>query len=206
MFCVIYRWFISRSQDTQKPLPSMARRHLHHCSTCQAFHSATGVLSQKLEQDSAALLKENTIEDEQSLTLNEKIIAALDREIEKNPIKPNRVFTMAPRPSTVSTRLSRVPVPLLAAAMLFLVLALGIGIQQFIPGIFTGNKSTTELFKGLDSFGLSMNLDVSPNTINSLADGVETPMQTEITELKKTVKSGADFLLSCLDVNFEPEG
>ncbi|MCK4625234.1 MAG: hypothetical protein KAV00_07985, partial [Phycisphaerae bacterium] len=37
MFCILHRWFISRSMDTVKPLPWMVDRHVRRCRECAHF-------------------------------------------------------------------------------------------------------------------------------------------------------------------------
>ena len=39
MWCGIVKWWVSRSLDTHKPLPFLARKHLLHCADCRQFET-----------------------------------------------------------------------------------------------------------------------------------------------------------------------
>ncbi len=72
MFCSIYKWFISRSQDLEKPLAGPVGRHLHRCASCREYAEFCESLKNRSAQDIAGYL------DDYNGALNEKIVSALD--------------------------------------------------------------------------------------------------------------------------------
>ena len=53
MWCFWTKWFLSRSEDTGKSMPSWALRHLEHCQDCRSFQR----LNRSLEEFSDIALQ-----------------------------------------------------------------------------------------------------------------------------------------------------
>lgn len=177
MLCVIHKWFVSRSLDTGKTLPGFVSSHLRHCSGCRDFHHLSGTLSRRLVQDAEIFLLER---DE---FLNERI---------------NTALTAKPKPVVVKRRNpAQIFVPAFAAALFVFVVAMGVILQNSkgrAPG--TDPNPLT---------GLSELVPGKTASLPEIVGRLETPMESEMSGLKKSVDSAAKFLISCLDIKINPE-
>ena len=171
MFCLIYRWMVSRSHDTGKPLSGAAARHIERCSECSAFARSTESLSTGLRRDAREFLRRNG---ENGTALDEKIISSLTTE--SKPVRiPRRRF---------------MPVPAFAAAVLVVLITAAI---LFRSGpVSTPGPGT---FPPIDVPGT---ID-TPDVLQDIAVKVESPIETEMHSLEQSVKSAAKSLLSGLD-------
>ena len=177
MFCNIYKWFISRSLDLGKKVPGFVSGHLRRCPACREFSRISESLNQRLADDASRFLHESTVND----SLNKKIISALA--VKQRPKKTER------------RRFLTAPLPALAAAVVVLAIAVGI-ILQTIPAKAPG---TTNDMMNLSEFSIT-------NTFFQDAVGdIESPMETEILELKQSLDSAAEFLISGLDIQINQE-
>ncbi len=172
MFCSVYKWLISQAADSGKPIAGHVKRHANRCDTCREFTQLCEELKPKFAQDKQTILKNN---DE---ALNKKIITALDRES----------ISMLDR--QVVTRRLKAPRPALlpALAAVFLVLAVSISII-----FLTGPRS-----EKATSMGRISEL-VSAAAPEEMLVKVESPLEREYVELKKSLDSTTRFLLSSLN-------
>ena len=178
MFCNVYKWMISQAADSEKPVSGFVKKHARRCDSCREFARLCESLKPKFAQDKLALL-ENA-----DGTLDKKILSALSEErvSASERHRASRKF-MARRPALV---------PSLAAA--FLVLAISLSIL-FI--VIPYSKKT-------DSFGRPSEL-VSAAAPEVLLAKVESPLEKEYRELKKTFNSTAEYLRSVLDFHIGEE-
>ncbi len=72
MMCSVYKWFVSSTLDTGKPLPGFVSKHLSHCHECHTFASHAGHLHHTLANDTPTFLKEFSHQE-----FAEKIISGL---------------------------------------------------------------------------------------------------------------------------------
>jgi hypothetical protein len=56
MLCFIYKWNISRTLDTRKPLSRRTKRHLAGCESCREFSRLGEEMDRRLADDAASLL------------------------------------------------------------------------------------------------------------------------------------------------------
>jgi len=56
MLCFIYKWNISRTLDTRKPLSRPTKRHLAGCESCREFSRLGEEMDRRLTDDAASLL------------------------------------------------------------------------------------------------------------------------------------------------------
>ncbi|MFC2155361.1 hypothetical protein ACFLRB_02570 [Acidobacteriota bacterium] len=177
MLCIIHKWFVSRSLDTGKKLPGFVSSHLRHCGGCREFHQLSGSLSRRLARDGEVYLLER---DE---FLNERINSAL---------------TAKPQPVVVKKRNpAQIFVPAFAAALFVFVVAMGV-ILQNTKGVAPG-ANTNPLT------GISELVPGKRASLPEIVGRVESPMESEMTGLKKSVGSAAKFLISYLDIKINPE-
>ena len=175
MFCMITKWFISRSLDTGKKLPGFVTHHLQSCADCRNFHTLSGSLTQRLTRDGGVILRERDD------ALNERIHSSLAPE---------------PQPVVVKRRKpSHIFVPAFAAALFVLVVAMGVVLQDRTPGAPGSDQNPLTGLSGLLPEKASL---------PELVGRVESPMETEMSGLKQTVNSAAKFLISCLDIKIDP--
>lgn len=58
MLCFIYKWNISRTLDTRKPLSRPTKRHLAGCESCREFSRLGEEMERRLTDDAASLLED----------------------------------------------------------------------------------------------------------------------------------------------------
>jgi len=172
MFCSVYKWLISQAADSGKPITGHVKRHTNQCDTCREFAQLCESLKPKFAQDKHAILKNY---DE---ALRKRIITALDRES----------ISMPDRQVVTRKLKARRPALLPALAAAFLILAV------FISIIFLAVPRT----KNATSMGRISEL-VSAATPEDMLVKVESPLEREYVELKKTLDSTTKFLLSSLN-------
>lgn len=182
MFCFFHKWFISRTLDVGNRLPGFVSRHLGHCRECRDFYRLSGSLAPRLSHDAAEFLLERKD------LLDERINSALAsrREPEQNR---EPVFNRRRTPLFA-------PVPLLAAALLVLAVAIGLILQTIPPGT-TGNDQ--------NPFSSLSEIRLGKTSLPEIIGRVESPIESEMTGLKQTVNSATEFLLSCLDIKINRE-
>jgi hypothetical protein len=166
MFCSIYKWYISRSLDSGKSLPTLVSRHIRRCASCRQFAQFSESLENRLVKEVPGFL------DGYDESLNGKILSTLARQPE-----PKRATKR--RPALI---------PVLAAASAVLVISIAI-VWLSLPssGRITPLNQLAQLRISKASFE------------NALVK-IDSPYEEELTELKQTLKSTADFLLSRVDI------
>lgn len=173
MFCFIYKWMISWALDSGKGLPGAANRHIDRCSDCREFARLSGFLATRLTQDAPGFLQSGH---ETSDMLNIKITSALD--------------TKTPTQLTRRQRFNFIPKPALAAALLVLAVAIAV-LFQVIP--FTtptpGERPINDLSES-----------VTVKNPLQIIEKVESPIESEMRSLGRSVNSAAKFLISRLDI------
>ena len=174
MFCSIYKWKISQAMDSGKPTSSNVQRHISKCETCREYAELCTSLKPKFAQDKHAILEEF---DE---GLNKKIMAAIPEAAERMP-EPERTASSPKRPFR---RLALIPS--LAAAIS--VLAISISIFFFV--LPRGEQSP--------SLGQISNLVSAASPENVLLN-MESPLEKEYAELKRTFESTGKFLISSFE-------
>lgn len=105
-------------------------------------------------------------------TLDERVTAALARK---------------PKPSLPGRR-TLVPLPAFATVLVVLAAAVGLILLTFSPA------AKDNPIESLSEFRLS------GTSLPAIVSRVESPIEAEMHELRQSVKSAADFLVSCLDI------
>lgn len=180
MFCPLYKWKISRAMDSQKATSGLVQRHMRRCDSCREYAELCASLKPKFTQDKQAILQ-NFDEN-----LNKKIMMAIPEKIK---------FGSEPeRKTRAQNSLFRRPafVPSLAAALT--VLAISISILFFaLPR--TKQRQPLGQISAL----------VSAASPEDVLSKVESPLEKEYAELKRTLESTSKFLISSLDLRFGPQ-
>jgi hypothetical protein len=169
MFCFINKWLISRSLDLGKRLPALVSCHLGHCRSCREFYRLSESISRRLSREAAEFIRKR------DNRLNEKILSAL---------------TAKSTPRLVS-RFRPWPLPILAAASVVLVVAIGIVVLTTPGAAPVIDKNP------LDDLS---QLGIARTSLPEIAARLESPIDSEMQELTQSIKSASDFLLSCVDV------
>ncbi len=169
MLCFVYKWLISRALDSGKKLPNLAARHLNRCQECRHFARLSESLASKLTLAGAVFRQGN------HHVLNEKIISAL-------------VTQPIPR-STPKGRF--LPIPAFAAALVTLAAVVGIILLQVIPLPAPGPDKS--LLNDLPRIA------ATKPPLQEIVGLIESPMETEMLGLEKSMKSALEHLLSCLN-------
>ncbi|MCP5105644.1 MAG: hypothetical protein GY950_19815, partial [bacterium] len=157
-------------------MPRFVTRHINRCGACRDFAALSGSLSSRLVRDAEAILQGS------NESLEERIISALEEK---------------PRVQRLPRR-HYLPLPALAAALVVVAAALGV-IFQVIPFTTPGNSSEYNMSD------LPRPVNVN-NVLQNIAGRVESPIESEMASLEKTVKSAAEHLLTDLDIKstFDP--
>jgi hypothetical protein len=175
MFCFINKWLISRSLDLGKRLPALVTRHLGHCRSCREFYRLSESISRRLSREAAEFIRKR------DNRLNEKILSALTAK------STPRLAPRFPR----FPRFRPWPIPILAAASVVLVVAIGIVILTTPTAAPLIDKNP------LDELS---QLGIARTPLPEIAARLESPIDSEMQELRQSIRSASDFLLSCLDV------
>ena len=173
MFCFIYKWIISWVLDSGKELPGAAKRHIDRCSGCREFARVSGSLAARLTQDAPGFLQKSHDTNE---WLNIKISSALD--------------TKTPTHSTRRHRFNFMPKPALAAALVLVAVATAV---IFLVSPFT---APAPVRPSINDFSKPITVKIPLKVIQQ----VESPIESEMRSLGKSINSAAKFLVSCLDV------
>jgi hypothetical protein len=173
MFCSIYKWKISKAMDLGKPTSGMVQKHMSKCSSCREYAQLCTSLKPKFSQDKQAILRDFDPD------LNKKIMAAIPEKPERGP-EPRQKARMpwhsVRRPAFI---------PSLAAALVVLVISISL--------LFLLPRSEQAPELGQISSLVSA---ASPQVVLSK---VESPLEKEYIELKRTLESTSKFLISSID-------
>jgi hypothetical protein len=177
MLCFIHKWKISRAIDSERTPGGWTRRHLEKCVSCREFSRLIQDLEKRLAADATALLASA----DPSLAGRIKSAVAAGGAAKS--------FSLSPiRPKAYRLR------PVWAAAAS---LAIVVGVSL----IWT----VTHRPVGMPALNSFLKLDDSRAYLETALAKAESPYHEEIMELKQTLESTADYLLSRLDVNLGPE-
>ena len=169
MKCSFHKWNISRALDSGEPLGSLTKLHLVHCEACREFLRLTEDMGRRLADDASLLLGDARP------ALNDRVQQALDE-----PWRPASTPPLS-RPKLLPLR------PVLAAAALLAVVGVSlIWIARSRPA-------------GMPRLDPLLQLETGRANLVSALQRAESPYQEEISELKKTLKSTADYLASRFD-------
>jgi hypothetical protein len=171
MRCRINKWLISRSLDREKSFPRQVRRHIESCATCREFARFSQSLAEKAQRDADVLF-------------------------EKSPtFRPEDIIAKAeffPTPEEAAWPKRRLFwIPVVSTAAVGLIVAAVIFLHPWAPA---GPASFWEQIDTLKKIHLS------GRSIEGLAVGAESPLETEYESLKKAVESATKFLLDRLDI------
>ena len=177
MWCFIHKWNISRAIDAARPPAKLTRRHLERCAACREFSRINRDLEKRLAADAAAL----TAASDPSLAgrLISTVAAA------------GHTDSLSPAPSRPT--LFRLRPAWAAAASLAAVV--GVCFIWIVSSPPAKMPPLEPLFR----------LEGSQAYLESALQKAESPYQEEIQELRQTIETTADYLLSRLDVRLGPE-
>lgn len=159
MLCFLYRWFLSRSIDLDKPIPAFLSRHRQRCHSCQEFSDFCTALKPKAAHEFKNLLNDSSVSPHKRVPFQEKT-------------------------KTVNTRKRLFSIPSLSAAAAVLVIFVCLVWLTFFP---VEDKDFPDI-------------NLTSLSLKKAAMNLEDPYEKEYLELKRTVKSTADYLAACLDI------
>lgn len=177
MWCSIHKWNISRALDFGKALSGFTKRHLERCASCREFSRTNQDLEKRLGADAAALI--GSLDPSLAERMKSRIPAG-------SALEPG--FRAPARPRTAHLR------PVWAAAA-SLAVVVGVSLIWIV-------SSPPAKMPSLDPL---LRLDVPRAYLETAIQKAESPYREEIQELKQTLESTADYLISRLDVNLGPE-
>lgn len=179
MFCSIYKWKISQGMDSGKPISGRVQKHMSKCVSCREYAELCTSLKPKFSQDKQAILQDF------DAGLTKKIMAAI-------PGKPE-LETELKQKARMPWRSVRRPalIPSLAAALVVLVISISLLI------LLPRSKQTPSL-------GQISSL-VSAASPQDVLSKVESPLEKEYTELKRTLESTSKLLISSIDFRIGPQ-
>jgi hypothetical protein len=165
--------------DSGKPISSRVQRHISACDACRKYAELCTSLKPKFSQDKRTLMEGF------DPGIHKKIFASL-------PENPG--WEREPgHPASTSRRLVRTPALIPSFAAAFAVLILSLSILLILP------RSKQPPPMGKISTLIS---SASPEDVLSK---VESPLEKEYTELKRTLESTSKFLVSSLDFRIGPQ-
>ena len=178
MICFIYKWIISWVLDSGKELPGAVTRHIDRCGSCREFARVSGSLAARLTRDAPGFLQKNHDTNE---WLNIKISSALDTKTPTYSIRKQR-FNFMPKLALTAA--------LVLIAVITAVIFLAIPFTTPTPA----EPSINELSN-----------PVTAENPLKIIQQVESPIESEMHSLGKSLNSAAKFLVSCLDVKIGQE-
>jgi hypothetical protein len=181
MLCSIYKWQISRALDSGKALAGLVKHHLRRCASCREFYGAGEEMERRLKQDAAALLSSA------DPSLTEKVLSSLGA----GGRVESRARSVVPSPQPKLKPKWWGMRPVLAAAASLTIVSISLvwvltSRQAGMPGL------------GLDT---ALGLDAPGVYLEKALLKAESPYAAEIQGLKQTLKSKADAIQACLDLN-----
>ena len=179
MFCSIYKWKISQAMDSGKPTSGKVQKHMTKCDSCREYAELCTSLKPKFTKDKQSILQDF------DNSLNKRIMASIPERPERTPEPGHKT-----RPLWPSVRRPAL-IPSLAAALAVLVISIGI--------LFILPRS-----KQTPSMGQISTL-ISAASPEDLLSKVESPLEKEYTELKRTLESTSKFLISSFDFRIGPQ-
>lgn len=159
--------------DSGKPTSGMVQKHMSKCVSCREYAELCTSLKPKFSQDKQAILQDF------DPGLNKKIMAAIPGKTELGPERRQKARSLwhsVRRPALI---------PSLAASLT--VLAISVSLLFLLPR----SKHTPSL-------GQISSL-VSAASPQGVLSKVESPLEKEYTELKRTLESTSKFLISSID-------
>jgi hypothetical protein len=179
MFCIHYKWKISQAMDSGKSTSNRVQKHMSRCDSCREYAELCTSLKPKFSQDKQAILQNF------DAALNKKIMAALPG----SPQGEGEQGLKASAPKRPRRRPALIP----SFAAAFVVLAVALSILLIFP------RS-----KQAPSLGQISTL-ISAASPGEVLSKVESPLEKEFTELKRTLESTSKFLVSALDFRIGPQ-
>jgi len=182
MFCTFYKWLISNTLDTTKPLSPLLRRHIQRCADCHNFYQASCILARRLTSEARQLYR----------TSPEDLVQHL---LESLPAE-------RPSPTSKTARLW----PMAAAAALILGLALMTWLFYWRSSAVRHSQYQTAaaMVQSLLSPS-SLSSDSASTSSLRWTDILEVPLRQEIQTLTSETHSALDFLVRCLPVGLQTQ-
>ncbi len=175
MVCFIYKWLISWSMDSGKPVSRFIQTHVDGCAACRGYSNAMTDMATRLVRDGKRI--EHT-DSSRSRHLTEKIIASLSSQphVQSPPMRlfPKKRFFLRPA----------------FAFGMALLLLLGTVIWISTPG-----KAPEPVFSIEQSPLFSI---LKQESISTLSSDLESPIHKELEGLKHAAASAKDFLVGYL--------
>lgn len=187
MFCILHKWFISRSMDTARPLPRLVARHLSRCQACARFARQCLDIAARLSSE-AHLETSNEVSEE----LHAKILrrcrpaAGLARE-----------RTAAPR----LLRLPRPAVALTAAAAIVLLAVAGVYFYPKSAPPVEGSGVSPAKPQAVAWLLMPRPLSAGSSVIENV---FQRPVEDEIRLLQQDGRAAVEFLLACIPLEIDP--
>jgi hypothetical protein len=191
MFCKYNRWKLAEVLSQEAPLSRRLKRHLQTCDTCRSFYEFQQEMTERLRRD--AVMAQPELPD----ALKQEIMNAI---VPGNPISARYDYS----PQTVRHRRW-----ILAAASVGLVLlgSILLWLNQRgqsnapildKPPVMVRNMNP---WTAVDSFTKNLGAEEGLSNWSELMDK---PMRQEWETLQADAESAVKFLVSCVDVNFQP--
>ncbi len=190
MFCILHRWFISRSMDTVKPLPWVVDRHVRRCRACAHFRQQCLGMAERLNDE--ACLGDFSVSPE----LHEEILRRC------RPVRESSGESTTP---ARRLHLRRSAVAWTVAAMIML--AVGV----FLYSRFQTTPQTVHPINGQGAeppvwLFPAESLSAVSDSASVVEDALRRPAENEIRLLRQDGKAAAEFILACIPLDIDPRG
>ena len=191
MFCILYKWIISRSMDTDKPLPPRLAGHIDRCPACKAFHSRCLAVADRLSEQAPPQACEVSSE------LHAKILSGLHSQSRSNTsgtLAQLNVRRLWPRLA-----------PLLASAVVLLAL---VALHYYNAAQSSrpdpSHTAAQTQYNIADPIAwLLFPEGLGPESAPLIEEALQWPIQREIRLLREDGRAVADFFLACVPVELD---
>lgn len=188
MFCILYKWFISRSMDRDESLPRLVKRHVSRCPECARFAQQCLDMASRLSEEA----RRETFS--VSPELHEKIL------------RRRRPVQELSGESTVvigALRLLRRPVVLTAAALVLLTV---VGVYLYSRSRTTSQNPDKRIVKQQiveSKIWPLTRWPLSSESASVIEDALCQPIEEEIRLLRRDGEDAAEFLLACIPLDLD---
>ena len=191
MFCILYKWFISRSMDTDEPLPRRVVRHIDRCPTCKIFHSRCLSVADQLSQQAPLQVRQVSPE------LHARILRSLQSQSQSNTVGPLAELNVR--------RLWPRLAPLLASAVVLLAL---VALHYYNAAQSSrpdpSHTAAQTQYNIADPIAwLLFPEGLGPESAPLIEEALQWPIQREIRLLREDGRAVADFFLACVPVELD---
>jgi len=189
MFCILYKWLISRSMDSRRALPARVSQHVEHCPACRAYRDDCLALADELVNEARDIRA--TVSDD----LHARILLRCGIGGGASP-----VVAPAPAMPMPHSRNGRLKLGLAVAAAAAAAIILGVAVLQFTPE--TSHTPKKIVIKSVPAFPevYSQPSSLAVASAQRINNAIDRSIDREFDGLRNTGLAAADFVIARMPI------